>query len=86
MWAQGVEWSEDYRHAAGVALKEVLESRMSELVDRNLDDLAEREIAERRNGSDTRRLMTEMGVIELAVSRTRRFSGLVPGAASISTA
>ena len=31
MQAQGVEWGEDYRHAAGAALKEVLEGRMADI-------------------------------------------------------
>ena len=29
MQAQDVEWSEDYRHAAAAALKDVLEGRMA---------------------------------------------------------
>ncbi len=31
MQAQGIEWGEDYRNAAGAALKEVLQGRMAEL-------------------------------------------------------
>ena len=76
MQAQGVEWGEDYRHAAGDALKEVLQGRMADLVACHLDDMAEREIANRRNGSYSRWLMTELGEIDLAVPRTRTFSPL----------
>ena len=71
MRAQGVEQGEDYRHAAGVALKIILVNQMSELVDCHLDDMAEWEFADRRNASYTRWLMTELDAIELAVPRTR---------------
>ena len=72
MQAQGVEWGEDYRRAAGAALKEVLEGQM----DRHLDEMGRLETADRRNGGYRRRLMTELGEIELCVPRTRRYSAL----------
>ena len=77
MQAQGIEWGEDYRQAAGVALKDVLEGGMAERVDRHLEEMALREQADRRNGSYRRWLMTELGAIELSVPRTRSFSALV---------
>ena len=76
MRAQGVEWSEDYRSAAGAPLKDILEARMDDLIACRLDDMARREIADRRNGRYRRGLMTELGEIELAVPRTRAFSAL----------
>ena len=42
MQAQGIEWSEDYRRAAGAALKDVLEGRIASGIDRHLADMAER--------------------------------------------
>ncbi len=76
MQAQGIEWGEDYRRAAGAALKEVLEGRMAERIDRHLEEIAAGETADRRNGSYRRWLMSELGEIELSVPRTRSFSAL----------
>ena len=76
MQAQGVEWGEDYRQAAGAALKDVLEGRMAGGIDRHLEEMAVREVADRRNGSYRRWLMTELGEIELCVPRTRTYSAL----------
>jgi len=76
MQAQGIEWGDDYRLAAGEALKAVLEGRMAAALDRHLDEMAERGEADRRNGSYSRHLLTELGDIELAVPRTRRHSPL----------
>jgi len=76
MQAQGVEWGEDYRSAAAIALKEVLQGRMAAEIDRQLAAMAERGESDRRNGSYSRWLMTELGEIELAVPRTRSFSAL----------
>ena len=76
MRAEEVEWSEDYRRAAGSALKEILEGRMASGIDRHLADMGARGEADRRNGSYRRWLLTELGEIELAVPRTRRFSAL----------
>ncbi len=76
MQAQDIEWGEDYRHAAAAALKDVLEGRMAAGIDRHLEDMAAHEVADRRNGSYRRRLMTELGEIELGVPRTRTYSAL----------
>jgi len=76
MQAQGIEWSDDYRHAAGDALKDILAGRMAAEIDRHLDEMAARGEADRRNGSYTRHLLTELGDIELCVPRTRRYSSL----------
>ena len=77
MQAQGVEWSEDYRFAAADALKTILCGRMDAAIDRHLAGMAARQAADRRNGSYTRHLLTELGDIELQVPRTRRYSALV---------
>ena len=76
MRAQGIEWGEDYRRATGMALKDVLEGGMAVGIDRHLAATAERGEADRRNGSYSRWLLTELGEIELAVPRTRTWSAL----------
>jgi transposase-like protein len=76
MQAEDVEWGEDYRQATRQALAELLEGRMAETIDRHLERMAERGEADRRNGCYTRWLLTELGMIELHVPRTRTFSGL----------
>jgi putative transposase len=76
MQAQGVEWGEDYRFAAADALKAILTGRMNAAIDRRLSDMARRQEVDRRNGSYWRRLLTELGDIELTVPRTRRYSAL----------
>ena len=76
MQAEGVEWGEDYRGAARSALAELLEGRMAETIDRHLERMAEVGAADRRNGCYMRWLLTELGMIELHVPRTRTFSAL----------
>jgi putative transposase len=76
MQAQGIEWGEDYRRAAGEALKGILAGHMAAAVDRHLAEMAARGEADRRNGSYHRHLLTELGDIELCVPRTRRYSPL----------
>ena len=76
MEAQGIEWGEDYRHAAGAALKDVLEGRMALGIDRHLAEMAARGAADRRNGAYRRWLLSELGEIELSVPRTRTWSAL----------
>jgi putative transposase len=74
MRADGLEWGEGYRPLGREALAEIIEGRMEEAVDAWLDGLAFDEVPDRRNGSYRRHLLTELGDIELAVPRTRRFS------------
>jgi putative transposase len=76
MGAQGIEWGDDYRQAAGEALKGILSGRMAAEIDRHLDEMAARGQADRRNGSYARHLLTELGNIELCVPRTRHYSSL----------
>jgi transposase-like protein len=76
MQAEGVEWGEDYRHAAADALKTILCDRMDAAIDRHLAEMGARQEADRRNGFYRRHLLTELGDIELCVPRTRRFSAL----------
>src|SRR5918995_1043340 len=76
MQAEGVEWGEDYRAPARQALAELLEGRMGQLIDAHLERLAELGQADRRNGAYARWLLTELGMIELHVPRTRTFSAL----------
>jgi len=76
MQADGIEWGDDYRRAAGDALKGILADRMAAEVDRHLAEMAARGAADRRNGSYARHLLTELGDIELCVPRTRCYSAL----------
>jgi len=71
------DWEGDYRPAARAFLKELIEQRLVNGRDKYLAELASREEAEadRRNGYYPRRLLTEVGEIELAVARTRSWSG-----------
>lgn len=74
MRAGGLEWGEGYRPLGREALAEILEERMSETVDRWLAGLGCDDAPDRRNGFYYRHLLTELGDIEIAVPRTRRFS------------
>ena len=76
MQAQGVEWGEDYRGAARQARVELLEGRMGQLIGQHLERTAGLGEADRRNGCYRRWLLTELGLIELHVPRTRTFSAL----------
>jgi transposase-like protein len=74
MQVDGLEWSEDCRPVARRALAEIVEGRLHEAVDAHLLRLAGRAEADRRNGSYRRRILTELGDIELRVPRTRTWS------------
>ncbi len=74
MRADGLEWGEGYRPLGREALAEIIEGRMEEAIDDWLDGLGSDEQPDRRNGCYRRHLLTELGDIELAVPRTRRFS------------
>jgi transposase-like protein len=76
MQAEGVEWGEDYRQGARQAVVELLEGRMGALIDLHLERMAELGQADRRSGCYPRWLLTELGLIELHVPRTRTFSAL----------
>lgn len=68
-------WDGDYRPAARQALKEILEERMQNSVDRHLHSIRDhQELVDRRNGSYSRHLLTELGDLELSVPRTRTFN------------
>lgn len=74
MQAQGLEWGEGYRALGREALATILANQMAQAVDAHLDRMAALAEADRRNGSYRRHLLTELGDIELAVPRTRRFA------------
>jgi putative transposase len=79
MQADGLEWGEGYRGLGREAIAAVLQGQMAQAIDEHLDRMALLDEADRRNGCYRRRLLTELGDIELAVPRTRRFapSGVV---------
>ena len=74
MQAEGLEWGEGYRPLGRRALEEIIEDQMAAAVERYLDRLEADDAADRRNGYYRRHLLTELGDIELAVPRTRRYS------------
>lgn len=74
MQAGGLDWGEGYRPLGRRALALIIEGRMDERVDDWLDGLGSGDEPDRRNGHYRRHLLTELGDIELAVPRTRRFS------------
>ncbi len=74
MRANGLEWSEGYRPLGRAAIAEIIEGEMAAAVDRHLEALEADAPADRRNGFYRRNLLTELGDIELAVPRTRRYS------------
>ena len=74
MQAQGLEWGESYRALGRRAIAEIMAGQMQALIDEHLDRMAALDQADRRNGSYRRHLLTELGEIELAVPRTRRFA------------
>ena len=74
MQAQGLEWGEGYRGLGRKAIAAILQGQMAQAVDQHLDRMAAVDEADRRNGYYHRHLLTELGDIELAVPRTRRFA------------
>ncbi len=69
-------WDADYRVESRQALKRILEQRMRNRIDWHLEEVARRGGSDRRNGSFSRHLLTELGDIELCVPRTRTFSAV----------
>jgi transposase-like protein len=74
MHAEGLGWGENFRPLARQALTEIIEDRLHEAIDAHLLRVAERGDADRRNGNYRRRILTELGDIELSVPRTRTYS------------
>src|SRR6185437_13003434 len=74
MQAQGLEWGEGYLCLGRDAIGAILRSQMDQAIDEHLDRMAALDEADRRNGSYRRHLLSELGDIELAVPRTRRFA------------
>ena len=78
MQAQGIEWVEHYRHAAGAALKDVLEGRLAAGIDRHLEDMAAHAVPTGATAATgvAPGLNPAVGEIELGVPRTRTYSAL----------
>jgi putative transposase len=74
MQSEGYEWGEGYRAPGRLALAAIVEGQMAAAVDAHLERLAAGDAPDRRNGGYRRRLLTELGAIELWVPRTRRYS------------
>lgn len=74
MQADGLDWDEGYRPMGRRALEAIIEAQMAAAVERYLEQLEADAAPDRRNGTYRRHLLTELGDIELAVPRTRRYS------------
>ena len=74
MQAEGLDWDEGYRPIGRQALEKIIEAQMAAAVERYLEQLEADAAPDRRNGTYRRHLLTELGDIELAVPRTRRYS------------
>ena len=73
MQADGLEWGEGYRPLGRQALAAIIQQGgMVEAVAYWLDGLDGMTMSDRRNGSYSRRLLNELGDIELRVPCTRR--------------
>lgn len=70
------DWESAYRVGGRRALEQIIEVQMRDRIDRHLEEMARCEVVDRRNGSFSRHLLTELGDIELCVPRTRRMSGV----------
>ncbi len=69
------EWSDEHRSIGRRAIADFLRDRMKESIVDHLGRLPEG-VADRRNGSYGRHLLTELGDLVLSVPRTRRFNPL----------
>ncbi len=67
-------WQEECRLAARQAMKEVIETRMHNSIDAHLEQMRVAGLPDRRNGSFSSHLLTEVGDLELRIPRTRTFS------------
>ena len=67
-------WQEECRLAARRAMKEVIEHRMHNGIDAFLEQMRTAGLPDRRNGSFSSHLVTEVGDLELRIPRTRTFS------------
>lgn len=76
MGGQGFVASEDYRGACRTTAALVLREQMQARVSAHLERCARSKLADRRNGSYTRHLLTEVGDLTLQVPRSRRFTPL----------
>ncbi len=74
MQAHGLEWGESYRPLGRQAIADVLRGQMDRTIDEHLDRMAALDRDDRRNGSYSGHVLTELGDIALAVPRTRRFA------------
>jgi transposase-like protein len=71
---QGFEWAAEVRELPRQALKQLLEQQIRDRIDRHLREWGRRAGIDRRNGSYRRRMLTELGEVELVVARTRRYN------------
>ena len=70
----GEAWPDNYRADMQMALRNILHDRMQAAVSEHLAAAIGEGVADRRNGSYPRHLLTVVGDIELSVPRSRTFS------------
>ncbi len=68
------EWTGEYRDTARAAVGRALKEQMEEQIAGHLSWVYQKGIPDRRNGSYTRHVLTELGNLILAIPRTRCFS------------
>jgi transposase-like protein len=68
------EWTGEYRDTARAAIGTVLKEQMEGQIAGHLSWAYQKGIPDRRNGSYTRHVLTELGNLILAIPRTRCFS------------
>ncbi len=73
MQVEGLGWGENCRPLARRAIAGIIEDSLAAAIDAHLLRAAERGEADRRNGTYKRRILTELGDIELSVPRTRTY-------------
>ena len=76
MQHQSPEWMPDLHELGRKALCRVLHQHMQRQVRHYLAEAERQGVADRRNGSYSRHLLTALGDLELKVPRTRSFSAL----------
>lgn len=74
MRQEGWFWADEYRAESGKVVQRIVRGRMQAHVSAHLERCRAQGIADRRNGSYTRHLVTELGDIELSVPRTRSYA------------
>ena len=71
---ENFEVAEEMHEKARIAYKDIIQERMSDYIDRYMQEPMRLDKEDRRNGYYQRNFLTELGNVELAIPRTRRIS------------